>query len=43
MDRKDETMNLDDLRDLRSDGPDTDEFDLDSIIAEVEGLSLIHI
>lgn len=37
MDRKDETMNLDDLRDLLSDVPDTDEFDLDSIIAEVEG------
>lgn len=30
-------MNLDDLRDLLSDVPDTDEFDLDSIIAEVEG------
>lgn len=38
MDRKDETMNLDALKDLLSDVPDGGEFDLDSIIAEVEGL-----
>lgn len=38
MDRKDETMNLDDLKAYLNDVPDTGEFDLDSIIAEVEGL-----
>ena len=37
MDRKDETMNLEALRELLSDVPDTGEFDLDAIIAEVEG------
>lgn len=39
MDRKDETMNLDDIRAMLNDVPDTDEFDLDAIIAEVEGLA----
>ncbi|MDO4271151.1 MAG: hypothetical protein Q4C72_09560 [Eubacteriales bacterium] len=37
MDRKDETMNLDALKDFLNDVPDTGEFDLDSIIAEVSG------
>lgn len=39
MDRKDETMNLDDLKAYLNDVPDSGEFDLDSIIAEVEGLA----
>lgn len=42
MDRKDETMNLDDIRAMLNDVPDTDEFDLDAIIAEVEGLGTGH-
>lgn len=37
MDRKDETMNLDALKELLNDVPDSGEFDLDAIIAEVEG------
>lgn len=37
MDRKDDTMNLDALKELLSDVPDSGEFDLDAIIAEVEG------
>ena len=37
MDRKDETMNLEAIKAMLSDVPDGDEFDLDSIIAEVEG------
>ncbi len=37
MDRKDDTMNLDALREMLNDVPDTGEFDLDAIIAEVEG------
>ena len=37
MDRKDETMNLDALKDLLNDVPDSGEFDLDAIIAEVSG------
>ena len=37
MDRKDDNMDLDALKDMLSDVPDTDEFDLDSIIAEVSG------
>ena len=37
MDRKDDTMNLDALKEMLSDVPDSGEFDLDSIIAEVEG------
>lgn len=34
MDRRDDTMNLDALRDMLSDVNDTDDFDLDSIMAE---------
>ena len=37
MDRKDDTMNLEAIKALLSDVPDSGEFDLDSIIAEVEG------
>lgn len=37
MDRKDETMNLEALKEMLSDVPDDGAFDLDSIIAEVEG------
>ena len=37
MDRKDDTMNLDALKEMLSDVPDSGEFDLDSIIAEVAG------
>lgn len=37
MDRKDDTMNLDAIKDLLNGVSDTGEFDLDSIIAEVEG------
>ena len=37
MDRKDDTMNLDALKELLSDVPDSGEFDLDPIIAEVGG------
>ncbi|MGI6181741.1 MAG: hypothetical protein ACOYIE_06650 [Agathobaculum sp.] len=37
MGKMDDTMNLDALKDLLNGVPDTDEFDLDSIIAEVEG------
>ena len=37
MDRKDDNMDLESLKNLLSDVPDTDEFDLDSIIAEVSG------
>ena len=36
MDRKDD-MDLESLKNMLSDVPDTDEFDLDSIIAEVSG------
>lgn len=36
MDRKDETMNLEAIKAMLNDVPDGDEFDLDSIIAEVE-------
>lgn len=39
MDRKDETMNLDALKELLNDVPDSGEFDLDAIIAEVEGIA----
>ncbi len=37
MGKMDDTMNLDALKDFLNDVPDTDEFDLDAIIAEVEG------
>lgn len=37
MDRKDETMNLEAIKAMLSDVPDDGAFDLDSIIAEVEG------
>lgn len=37
MDRKDETMNLEAIKAMLSDVPDDRAFDLDSIIAEVEG------
>ena len=37
MDRKDETMNLEAIKAMLSDVPDDPEFDLDAIIAEVEG------
>ncbi len=37
MDRKDDMMDLDDIRAMLGDVPDGGDFDLDSIIAEVEG------
>lgn len=37
MDRKDDTMNLNAIKDFLNDVPDSGEFDLDSIIAEVTG------